>query len=218
MSVPLPSFHSDADYPFLSTMAAIRLRAQQHMQRSGSASPSAPATQIVPPQIVLQLLGEALAFELARMHRYRKHAVKVSGTGSAALAAEFLQFSQEEQFQAARIAERIVQLDGQHEANSRSVTDYCPPEGAEDETLTELVEEDLIAERIAADSYREIIQHLSDHDAATRPLLESVLAVAEQHMTGLADMRERLLRADRAIASRSGEAQRTRSEDQSQPE
>lgn len=215
MSLQLPCFQSDADYPFLSTVAEIRLRVQQHMQRGTVAPGSAPATEIV-----LQLLGEALAFELARMRRYRKHAARI--TASAELAAEFLQFSQEEQFQAARIAERIVQLGGRHEVIPHGVTDQRHLESTEGETLADLIEEDLIAERIAADSYREIIQYLQDHDTATRRLLESILAVEAQHMAELADMRERLRRASRAVstgvAGGPSEAERLRGKDQPQPE
>ena len=217
MSVQPAYSPSEADYPFLSTVAEIRLRVQQHLQRGALApAPSAAA------EIVLQLLGEALAFQLTRMRRYRKHASRIAGTASAALAAEFLQFSQEEQFQAARIAERIVQLGGRHDAVPHGGTDHPQLENAEDETLAGIIEEDLIAERIATDSYREIIQYLREQDATTQRLLESILTVEEQHMAELANMRERLLRAGRAtamtITSEAGEAQRMHGNDQAQPE
>lgn len=217
MSVQPSYFHRDADYPFLSTVAEIRLRIQQHMQRGAVTPTPAPGAEIV-----LQLLGEALAFQLARMRRYRKHASRLAATASAALAAEFLQFSQEEQYQAARITERIVQLGGRHEAVPHSGTDHRPLENAEGETLVDTIEEDLIAERIATDSYREIIQYLREQDVTTQQLLESILAVEEQHMAELANIRERLLRAGRAtamgVASGTGEAARVRGNDQTRPE
>lgn len=138
--------------------------------------------------IVLQLLNEALATEIVCVLRYRRHHFMAKGIQSKGIADEFLAHSNEEQGHADQLAERIVQLGGEPDFSPEGLVSRSHAEYVEGATLLDMIREDLIAERIAIDSYRDIIQYLGDKDPTTRRMLESILAVEEQHADELADL------------------------------
>ena len=138
--------------------------------------------------VVLKLLNEALATEMVCVLRYRRHHFMARGIHSSAIADEFLAHSNEEQAHADRIAQRIVQLGGEPDfspdtLSARSHAEYVPGK-----TLVEMIKEDLVAERIAIDSYREMIQYLGHQDPTTSHMLRGILAVEEEHADELADL------------------------------
>ncbi len=205
MSTNHSSTELDGLYPFLSEVAEMRRRARQHIQAVSNGAELAPNHPAV-----LQLLNEALATELVCVNRYRKHSTLAGGRLADAVRAEFLKYAREEQGHADQLAERILQLGGAPGLPSLQAApaDSAPtPLGTEQEleaeALVDLLEEDLIAERIAIESYREIVQFLGSSDPHTRQLLEAILAVEVVHAQELAAMRSELLRRDRLTGSTS---------------
>jgi len=140
------------------------------------------------PEEAVSILNEALATELVCVLRYRFHYFMASGIHSAAVAEEFLQHANEEQGHADRIAERIKQLNGKPEMNPSIITKLSHTEYKEGNSLVEMLQEDLVAERIAIESYREMIRFFAEKDPTTRRMLEDILAVEEEHADELADM------------------------------
>jgi bacterioferritin len=183
-------------YPFLSEVAEMRRRARQHIQ-DGAVTADHAAVQAT----VLRLLNEALATEITCVMRYRRHSALAGGAVAETARDEFLKYAAEEQGHAEQIAARIVQLGGEANLSALSLSDAGDGEDIEADALADLLEEDLIAERIAIDSYREIVQFLGTSDPTTRQLLESILAVEAGHAEELATMRAELLRRDRASAT-----------------
>jgi bacterioferritin len=137
---------------------------------------------------VLRLLDESLATELVCVLRYRRHYFMARGIHSQSVAQEFLDHSNEEQGHADQIAARIVQLGGEPDFAPQSLAERSHAEYVAGDTLASMIREDLVAERIAIDSYRDIIMYLGDHDPTTRRMLEGILAVEEQHADELADL------------------------------
>lgn len=137
---------------------------------------------------VLRLLDESLATELVCVLRYRRHHFMARGIHSQSVAQEFLDHSNEEQGHADQIAERIVQLGGEPDFAPGGLVDRSHAEYVAGDTLASMIREDLVAERIAIDSYRDIIMYLGDQDPTTRRMLEAILAVEEQHADELADL------------------------------
>jgi bacterioferritin len=134
------------------------------------------------------ILNEALATEIVCTLRYRFHYFMATGIHSAAVAEEFLQHANEEQEHADRIAERIKQLGGKPEMNPAVVAKMSHSEFKEGTTLSEMLKEDLVAERIAIETYREIINFFGDKDPTSRRMIEDILAVEEEHADELADL------------------------------
>ena len=137
---------------------------------------------------VLRLLDESLATELICVLRYRRHHFMARGIHSQSVAQEFLDHSNEEQGHADQIAERIVQLGGMPDFAPDGLAGRSHAEYVAGDTLSSMIREDLVAERIAIDSYRDIIVYLGDQDPTTRRMLEGILAVEEQHADELADL------------------------------
>lgn len=134
------------------------------------------------------LLNEALATELVCVLRYRFHYFMASGIHSAGVAQEFLQHSNEELEHADRLAERIKQLGGKPEMNPDVIAKKSHSEYKEGTTLADMLKEDLVAERIAIESYRELISYFGKQDSTSRRMLEDILAVEEEHADELADL------------------------------
>lgn len=134
---------------------------------------------------VISVLNEALATELVCVLRYKRHYYMAEGINSAPVAAEFLQHANEEQGHADQIAARIVQLQGEPDLNPSTLTSRSHAEYVEGSGLVDMIKEDLIAERIAITSYEEIVRWLGEHDVTTRRLMESILAVEEEHADDL---------------------------------
>lgn len=137
---------------------------------------------------VLKLLNDALATEIVCVLRYRRHYFMARGIQSKSVADEFLIHSNEEQGHADQLAERIVQLGGEPDFSPDGLLSRSHAEYVAGNSLVDMIKEDLVAERIAIDSYREAIQYLDDLDPTTRRMLEGILAVEEQHADELADL------------------------------
>ena len=136
----------------------------------------------------VSVLNEALATELVCVLRYRFHYFAASGINSAGIAQEFLEHANEEQVHADQIAERIKQLGGKPEMSPEFIAKHSHSEYVEGTSLADMMREDLIAERIAIESYREIIRFFGDKDPTTRRMLEEILAKEEEHADELADL------------------------------
>jgi bacterioferritin len=180
----------------LQQIQALRERARQHIAE-GAVTPD---YQLDRGQSV-RLLNEALATEIVCTLRYQFHYFMASGIHSQAVKAEFKEHAREEQEHAERIAERIKQLGGKPQMNPALLTDLSHSEYREGGSLGEMIREDLIAERIAVESYREMITYFGERDPTTRVMLEEILAKEEEHADELAD----LLFAVDSASGRNGE-------------
>jgi bacterioferritin len=140
------------------------------------------------PQQVVQLLNEALATELVCTLRYRRHYYMAQGLKARFAATEFLEHAQQEQEHADRIAERIVQLGGSPDFNPDTLTQRSHAQYHAGTDLREMLIEDLVAERIAIESYREMVRFFGERDPTTRRMIEEILAVEEEHADDLNDL------------------------------
>jgi bacterioferritin len=137
---------------------------------------------------ILKLLNDALATELVCTLRYKRHYFMAKGINSEAVADEFAQHAAEEQQHADQLAQRIVQLGGAPDFAPAGLASRSHSEYVEGETLTEMIRENLVAERIAIDTYREIVKYIGDKDPTTRRIFEEILAVEEEHADDMADL------------------------------
>ncbi|HMH45573.1 MAG TPA: ferritin-like domain-containing protein [Pyrinomonadaceae bacterium] len=172
-----------ADKPFLTDIKTLRERARQHIEQ-GAVTEGYSADR----KTVIKVLNEALATEIVCVLRYRRHYFMASGINAEGVAAEFLQHSNDEQGHADLIAQRIVQLGGEPNFNPEGLLTRSHAEYVEGETLTDMIKEDLVAERIAIDSYRDIVQYLGNDDPTSRRLMETILAVEEEHADDLVNL------------------------------
>ncbi|MFI4866987.1 MAG: bacterioferritin [Steroidobacterales bacterium] len=182
----------DPTHRFLCDVAEIRRRARGHIGEAGAA-PGQSADR----NAVLRLLNTALSTELICALRYRRYCSMSAQALADSARDEFVKRAQEEQSHADQIAARIVELGGEPNPDPPSATDRGDGDGADGEDLADMLAEDLIAERIAIDTYREIIRYVGESDAATRQLFESIVAVEQQHAEELAGMREHIRRQAR---------------------
>lgn len=167
----------------LSSVETLRSQARQHIEQGAvTAGYTADRNE------VLRLLNEAMATELVCMLRYRRHHFMARGIHGKSIADEFLRHSNEEQGHADQLAGRIVQLGGEPDFAPDSLSQRSHAEYVEGASLLEMIREDLVAERIAIDSYRELIQYIGDEDPTTSQLLKGILAVEEEHADELADL------------------------------
>ena len=173
--------------PFVSDIENIRKRAREHI-RQGAVTQGYKADR----ETVIKVLNEALATEIVCVLRYKYHYYMASGIHAQSVAAEFLEHAAEEQDHADQIAARITQLDGKPDLNPKNLLTQSHSEYVEGSSLVEMIEEDLVAERIAIDSYREIIQYLGNNDPTTRRVMESILAKEEEHAEDLKTLLEEL--------------------------
>lgn len=169
--------------PFMTDVKTLRERARQHIDE-GSVTAGYSADR----DAVLKLLNDALATEIVCTLRYRRHYFMARGIHSQSVAQEFLEHSNEEQAHADEIAERIVQLGGEPDFAPEGLASRSHAEYIEGDSLTSMIKEDLVAERIAIDSYREIIQYLGERDPTSRRMMEGILAKEEEHADELADL------------------------------
>ena len=145
-------------------------------------------TYLADKKVVIKLLNDALATEWVCVLRYYRHYFTASGMLADAVKAEFLEHAQQEQAHASLLAERIVQLGGEPDLNPDTLSRRSHAEYKEGQDLRDMVKEDLIAERIAIDSYREMINYIGDRDTTTKRILESILAQEEEHADEFADL------------------------------
>ena len=176
-----------ADQPFLTDIKTLRERARQHIE-NGAVTSGYSADR----ETVIKLLNEALATEIVCVLRYRRHYFMASGINAESVAAEFLQHANEEQGHADQIAHRIVQLQGEPDFNPDGLLTRSHAEYVEGTTLTDMIKEDLVAERIAIDSYREMITYFGNQDVTSRRLMEEILAVEEEHADDLVNMLQKM--------------------------
>jgi bacterioferritin len=172
-----------ANQPFVTDVKAIRQRAREHLAE-GAVTAGYKADR----ETVLKLLNDALATEIVCTLRYRRHYFMAKGIYSKSVADEFMEHSNEEQGHADQLAERIVQLGGEPNFSPQGLLDRSHAEYVEGTTLEDMIREDLIAERVAIDSYREIVEYLGDRDPTSRRVMESILAVEEEHADDMADL------------------------------
>jgi len=138
------------------------------------------------------LLNEALATEIVCTLRYKRHYFTAKGLTSAAIANEFMEHAREETEHADRIADRITQLGGDPNFSPEGLASRSHAEYVAGESLTDMIKEDLVAERIAIESYREMINYFGSGDSTSRRLMEEILAVEEEHADDLLTLIEEL--------------------------
>ena len=167
----------------LTDVATLRARARAHIDE-GAVTAGYSANRAV----VLKMLNDSLATELVCVLRYRRHHFMARGIHSQSVAQEFLDHSNEELGHADQIAERIVQLGGAPDLAPDGLAARSHAEYVEGDSLSAMIREDLVAERIAIDSYRDVIRYVGEHDPTTRRMLEGILAVEEEHADELSDL------------------------------
>ena len=176
-----------ADKPFLTDIKTLRERARQHIE-NGAVTQGYTGDR----ETAVKILNEALATEIVCVLRYKRHYFMASGIHAEGVAAEFLEHANEEQGHADSIAQRIVQLKGEPNFNPEGLLMRSHAEYVEGNTLTEMIKEDLVAERIAIDSYREMITYFGNHDPTSRRLMEEILAVEEEHADDLVNLLDQM--------------------------
>ena len=169
----------------LSDIKTLRERARQHIEKGAVTSGYAADRGSV-----IKMLNEALATELVCVLRYKRHYFMATGIHAAPVAAEFLQHATEEMSHADLIAKRIIELRGEPNFSPDGLAARSHAEYVEGDTLKSMIKEDLIAERIAIESYREMIIYLGDQDPTTRRMLEAILASEEEHADDLSTLLE----------------------------
>ena len=172
---------------FVADIEAIRARAREHMM-DGAITSAYKADR----ERVLEVLNEVLATEIVCTLRYKSHYYLATGMYKQPVAAEFLQHAAEEQEHADLICERITQLGGQPNLNPAGLADRSHSEYRGGASLRDLVKEDLVAERIAVETYSEIIRWLGDDDPTTRRVMETILSTEEEHATDMLDLLDRM--------------------------
>ncbi|HET7570254.1 MAG TPA: ferritin-like domain-containing protein [Gammaproteobacteria bacterium] len=176
-----------ATQEFLTDVKTLRERAREHMMQ-GAVTAGYQADR----DTVLKLLNEALATELVCTLRYKRHYFMASGIHAQGVAAEFLEHADQEQEHADRIAQRITQLGGEPDLNPDTLTHRSHAEYKEGTDLVDMIKEDLVAERIAIDSYREMANYMGRNDPTSRRLMEDILAQEEEHADDLVNLLEQI--------------------------
>ncbi len=176
-----------ASKPFLSDIKAIRARARKDLDK-GAVTAGYRADR----ETVLRLLNESLATEIVCVLRYKRHYYMAKGINAKSVAAEFLEHANEEQEHADQIAQRIVQLGGAPNLSPDGMLTRSHSEYVEGDDIADMLQEDLVAERIAIDTYREIVQFLGNDDPTTRRMIEGILAMEEEHAEDISSLLEEL--------------------------
>jgi len=186
--IAMSTYSPDRDkHAFLTDIQEIRRRAREHIL-NGAVTEGYRGDR----ETVIRLLNEALATEIVCTLRYRRHHFMASGIHAQAVAQEFLEHANEEQGHADLIAARIVQLGGAPDLNPQGLLTRSHAEYVEGDSLIDMIREDLVAERIAIDSYAEMIRYLGDNDPTSRRLMEQILATEEEHAEDLRTLLESL--------------------------
>jgi bacterioferritin len=173
--------------PFVSDIENIRRRAREDIDK-GAITAGYSADR----ETVVRLLNEALATELVCVLRYKYHYYMASGINSQAIKAEFLEHANQEQAHADQLAERITQLSGKPNLSPVGLLDRSHADYVEGVDLVDMIKEDLVAERIAIDSYREMIHYIGTDDPTSRRVLEGILAQEEEHAEDMNTLLEQL--------------------------
>src|SRR6185312_2445041 len=173
--------------PFVTDIAELRRRAREHMDQ-GAVTSAYRADR----ETVIRILNEVLATEIVCVLRYKRHYYMATGIHAQAVAEEFLEHANEEQSHADIAAERITQLGGEPNFNPEGLATRSHSQYAEGKSLLDMVREDLVAERIAVESYSEIIRYLGDDDPTTRREMEKILGKEEEHADDMKKLLENL--------------------------
>ena len=168
---------------FLSDIQELRRRARKHIE-DGAVTEGYQGDR----ETIVKILNEGLATELICVLRYKRHYFMAQGIHAEPVKQEFLQHAADEQTHADQIAARIVQLGGEPDFNPESLTARSHSEYREGASLIDMIQEDLVAERIAIDSYSEMVRYIGDKDPTTRRMLEGILAMEEEHADDLSSI------------------------------
>jgi bacterioferritin len=172
---------------FLSDVKELRRRARQHIE-DGPVTAGYGADR----ERVIAILNEALATEIVCILRYKRHYFMATGIHANAVAQEFAEHAADEQGHADRIAGRITQLGGEPNFNPEGLATRSHSQYVEGASLVDMIKEDLVAERIAIESYGEIVRFLGERDVTTRRMMEEILANEEEHADDLRDLLQTL--------------------------
>lgn len=178
--------------PHLTDVQTLRSDARKHLEQ-GAVTADYRADR----EAVVKLLNEALATELVCVLRYRRHYFMARGVHARSITAEFLAHSNEELVHADLLAARIVQLGGEPDFAPDSLSGRSHAEYVAGNTLFDMIREDLVAERVAINSYRDMIRYLGHDDPTTSDILKGILAVEEEHADELADLLQELPQSER---------------------
>jgi bacterioferritin len=178
--------------PFLTDVQELRRRAREHMDQ-GAVTSGYKADR----ETVLKILNDVLATELVCVLRYKRHHYMAAGIHAHSVAQEFLEHANEEQGHADLAAGRIVQLGGAPNFNPEGLAMRSHSQYVEGESLLEMIQEDLVAERIAVESYSEIIRYLGNDDPTTRIMIEKIMANEEEHAEDMKTLLESLGKGDK---------------------
>jgi bacterioferritin len=169
--------------PFLTDVQTLRDRARKNLSEGVvTMTYGGDVTRTI------EILQSVLATEIVCVLRYTMHAVTATGITSEGIKAEFAQHAKEEQVHMMAVAERIDQLGGTPNFNPEGLASRSSSQYAEVDNLVEMIKENLIAERIAVDHYRELVRYFADDDPTTRVMIEGILAVEEEHATDMQDL------------------------------
>jgi len=169
--------------PFISDVKSLRERARHHIEQGAVSE-----TYIGDVARTIEILQTVLATELVCVLRYTQHSIVATGIASEGVKAEFAEHAKEEHEHAMAVAERINQLGGEPDFNPTGLATRSASEYSTGSDLVTMIKENLIAERIAIDHYRELIRFFGDNDPSTRAMLESILAVEEEHASDMLDL------------------------------
>jgi bacterioferritin len=172
-----------AEKPFLTDVKTLRERARRHLE-TGDVTPTYGGDA----GKTIAILQSVLATEIVCVLRYTMHSIAATGISSQGVKAEFAQHAKEEQEHMEAVAERINQLGGKPNFNPEGLLSRSASQYAEGENLVDMIRENLIAERIAVDHYRELIRYFGDDDPATRVMLDGILVVEEEHANDMHDL------------------------------
>ncbi len=174
---------SQTAQPFLTDVKTLRERARQHLG-DGAVTPA----YGMDAKQAIEILQSVLATEIVCVLRYTMHAIAATGISSDSVKAEFAQHAKEEQEHMSAVAERINQLGGKPNFNPEGLATRSASQYAEGENLVDMIRENLIAERIAVEHYRELIRFFDDKDPTTRVMLEGILGTEEEHANDMHDL------------------------------
>ena len=172
-----------ADKPFLTDVQTLRSRARQHIEEGAVTTGYGGDTQTA-----IKVLNDALATEIVCVLRYKLHYFVAKGIHAGPVVDEFLEHANDEQRHADMISERIVQLGGDPNLSPEGLLSRSHTEYVVTEELVDMIKENLVAERIAIDSYREIAAYFAPFDPTSRKIVEEILAEEESHADDLADL------------------------------
>ena len=172
-----------SEKPFLTDVQTLRARVRKHLETGAVTS-----TYVGDVKKTIEILQSVLATEIVCVLRYTMHAVAATGISSDSVKEEFATHAKEEREHMMRVAERINQLGGKPNFNPEGLVSRSASQYSEGENLVDMIRENLIAERIAVDHYRELIRYFGDDDPATRAMLESILQVEEEHANDMHDL------------------------------